>query len=206
MFDTKELFLLLEKTAMSIVSARIVCTGCGYEILEVYRPVRIRYQTTNGRIVETGCARGWCYNCGNYSDIERMNKEELYAELLSKKRERLEARRRQEDLSHGFLCKFRHRHEKKKLQDQLEWLNKEIAGLCELLEIAGNRKSKSRCLTCWTDRTELLKFDPESNIAHNYRHECGGNLQIIYDDSGPRFNFRVATYVLNEEGELLKKE
>jgi len=31
-------------------------------------------------------------------------------------------------------------------------------------------------------------------------------LQIIQDHSGPRFIFRVSTYVLNEEGELLGEE
>jgi hypothetical protein len=28
-------------------------------------------------------------------------------------------------------------------------------------------------------------------------------LRIIHDHSGPRFHFRMTTYVLNEEGELL---
>jgi hypothetical protein len=92
------------------------------------------------------------------------------------------------------------------LQYQLEWLDKEIAELGELLEIAKNRESKARCLKCWSDRTAPLTFDSESNIAHDFQHECGGNLQIIHDHSGPRFHFFVSTYVLNEEGEFLGEE
>lgn len=129
---------------MSIDSARIVCTGCDYETREVYRPIRIRYQTTTGRTVETGRAKGWCYDCASYSDIERMNQGELHDELVSKERERLDARHLQDELNRGFLSNFRHRSEKRQLQDQLEWLDKEIADLGVLLEIAKNRKLKAR--------------------------------------------------------------
>lgn len=188
---------------MSIDSARIVCTGCDYETREIYRPIRIRYQTKSGKIVETGRAKGWCYDCASYSDIERMNQGELHDELVLKDRERLEARHRQDELNRGLLSSFWHRSEKRQFQYQLECLDKEIVELSELLEIAKNRKSKARCLKCWSDRTAPLTFDSESNIAHDFQHHCGGNLQIIQDHSGPRFNFRVSTYVLNEEGEFL---
>lgn len=191
---------------MSIDSAGIVCTGCDYETREVYRPIQIRYQTTNGRTVETGRAKGWCYDCASYSDIERMNQGKLHNDLVSKESERLEARHRQDELNRGLLSNFRHRSEKRQLQYQLEWLDKEIDELGGLLEIAKGRKSKARCLKCWSDRTAPLTFDSESNIAHDFQHECGGNLQIIHDHSGPRFNFRVSTYVLNQEGELLGEE
>jgi len=191
---------------MSIDSARIVCTVCDYETSEVYHPIRIRYQTTNGMTIETGRAKGWCYGCASYSDIERMNQGALHDELVSKERERLEARHRQDDLNRGFLSDFRHRSEKRQLQYQLECLNEEIAKLGGLLEIAKNRKSKARCLKCWSDRTAPLTFDSETSIAYDFQHECGGFLKIIHDHSGPRFNFRVSTYVLNEEGVLLGKE
>lgn len=191
---------------MSIDSAGIVCTGCDYETREVYRPIQIRYQTTNGRTVKTGRAKGWCYDCASYSDIERMNQGKLHNDLVSKESERLEARHRQDELNRGLLSNFRHRSEKRQLQYQLEWLDKEIDELGGLLEIAKGRKSKARCLKCWSDRTAPLTFDSESNIAHDFQHECGGNLQIIHDHSGLRFNFRVSTYVLNQEGEFLGEE
>lgn len=191
---------------MSIDSARIVCTGCDYEAHEVYRPIWIRYQTTNGRTIETGRTKGWCYDCASYSDIERINQGELHDELISKERKWLEAHHRQDVLNRGFLSNFRHRLEKRQLQHQLECLDEEIANLGGLLEIAKSRKSKARCLKCWSDRTAPLTFNSESNIAYDFQHECGGNLKIIHDHSGPRFNFRVTTYVLNEEGELLWDE
>ena len=191
---------------MSIDSARIVCTGCDYETREVYRPIRIRYQTMNGRTVETARAKGWCYDCASYSDIEKMNQGELHDELVSKERERLEAHHHQNELSRGLLSNFWHRSEKKQLLHQLEWLDKEISELSGLLEIAKSRKSNVRCLKCESDKTAPLTFDSESNIAYDFKHECGGNLQIIHDHSGPRFNFRVSTYILNEEGELLGEE
>jgi hypothetical protein len=191
---------------MSIDSAKIVCTGCDYETHEVYRPIKIRYQTTNGSIVETGRAKGWCYDCASYSDIERMDPKEFHDELASKDRERCEVVNRQDELNRGFLSNLRHLSEKKELQYQLECLDNEMAELQALLEIAKWRKSKARCLRCWSDKTAPLTFDSESNIAYGFHHECGGNLKISYDDAGPRFNFRVATYVLNAEGECLGEE
>lgn len=191
---------------MSIDSARIVCTGCDYETRELYRPIRIRYQTASGKNIETGRAKGWCYDCASYSDIEGLHQREFGDNLISKERERFEARNRQDELSHGFFPNFRHRSEKKQLQFQLEHLDKEITELGGLIEIAKRRKSKARCLKCWSDRTTPLTFSSEDNVAHDFQHGCGGNLQIIHDHSGPRFHFRVSTYILNEEGEFLGEE
>lgn len=191
---------------MSINSTRIVCTGCDYETHEVYRPIRIRYQSKSGSTIETGRTKGWCYDCAGYSDIERISPDELHEELVSKEHERLEAHRRQGELNRGFLSSFRHRSEKRQLQYQLECLNEEIAELCGLLEIAKNRKSKARCLRCWSDRTAPLRFDSEKSIASDFQHECGGSLKIVQAHSGPRFNFRVSTFVLDEEGELIGEE
>ena len=191
---------------MSIDSARIVCTGCDYETREMYRPFRVRYQTSSGEIVETGRFKGWCYDCAGYSDIEKMNRSKLHDELDSKERRRLEARRRQRELHRGLFAKFRHRSEKRRLESKIQWLDKDIAELSALLEIAKRRKSNARCLTCWSERTAPVTFDPETNIAYDFTHECGGHLQIIHDQSGPRFYFRMVTFVLNEEGEFLREE
>lgn len=191
---------------MSIDSARIACTGCDYESTEVYRPIRISYKARGGRVIETSRAKGWCYACADYSDIEGVSKEDLNEALATKERERLEARSRQDELSIGLLSNLLRRPEKKMIQLQIEDLEKKIAEIAELIEIVRNRKSNARCLKCGSDRTVKVRFDPESNIAHNFQHECGGHLQIIHDHSGPRFHFRLSTYILNEEGELLGKE
>jgi hypothetical protein len=191
---------------MSIDSARIICTGCDYEASEVYRPIRIRYLYSNGQTVETGRIKGWCYNCASYSDIEKINQGDLYEELNSRERKKFEICQRQQGLNRGILSNFRHRTKKRQLQERLKWLDKEIAELRNLLEIAMGRKSNARCLKCWSDKTVPLRFDSESNIASNFKHKCGGNLQIVHDQSGPRFNFRVKTYILNEEGEFLGEE
>ena len=188
---------------MSMSSARIVCTGCDYETIDVYSPILIRYQTASGKFIETGRAKGWCYNCSNYSDIEKMNHDQLYDELTSLKREWLKARHRHDELNRGLFSNFRHREEKKQLLGNIKWLNEEIADLGELLEIAKRRKSNARCLKCRSDRTVPIEFDSKDNIAHGFQHECGGNLQIIHDDSGLRASILLTTYILNEEGELL---
>lgn len=191
---------------MSIDSARIVCTGCDYETREVYRPIRIRYETGSGKTVETGRAKGWCYNCGGYSDIEKLDQGDLHTKLVSMENERHAASQRLDELNRGLLANVRHRSKRRELQYRLERLDEDLAEVGGLLEIIKNRKWKARCLKCWSDYTAPVSFDSDDGVAHDFVHECGGNLQIIHDHSGPRFHFRVTTYILNEEGELIGEE
>jgi|TARA_Y100001933_G_scaffold264530_1_gene330646 hypothetical protein len=191
---------------MSIDSARVFCTGCDYETREVYRPVRIRYQMANGKTIETGRSKGWCFDCSGYSDIEKIDEENLREDLVSKERERREQRGRLLELDSGLLAGLRHRSERRRLKYSIERLDEDVAELAGLLEIAKGRKARARCLKCWSDRTAPLSFDSADDVAHDFRHECGGNLKIVHDHAGPRFHFAVATYVLNEEGELLGQE
>ena len=191
---------------MSLDSARIVCTGCDYETREVYRPIVIRYMTANGNAVETGRAKGWCFDCAGYADIKNIDPEVLGAALIAKECERAEADQRRIALSHGFVQRLRNRTERGNLRCGIRWLDDEIAVLRELLGIARNRRSKARCLRCWSASTASLSFDPQDDIARDFRHGCGGHLRIIHDHAGPRFFFRRKTYVLNEEGECLGEE
>lgn len=191
---------------MSIDSARIVFTGCDYEARELYRPIRIRYETSNGKSVETGRTKGWCYNCGGYSDIEKLDQGDLRTQLDAKENERRDVRQLLDGINTGFIANLRHRSERRELQYRLERLEEELAEVGGLLEIVKNRKWKARCLKCWSDYTAPVSFDSDDGVARDFVHECGGNLQIIHDHSGPRFHFRVTTYILNEEGELLGEE
>lgn len=191
---------------MSLPSKKIICTGCNYETNELYQPILLRYQTKLGTAFETWKTIGWCYSCAKYSYIERINLEELQSELASKTNERISAIQSQNQLNRAFLSIFRNRSEKKWIQYEINKLEKKLENLAGLLEIAKNRKSKARCLTCWSEKTTPIEFDAESNIANNFRHECGGCLKIVEDPSGLRVNFCESTYILNEEGEFLAKE
>lgn len=191
---------------MSVNSARIVCTGCGYETREVYRPIRVRYQTANGKIVATGRSKGWCFNCASYSDVEGIDAGQLHARLMSKELERSEKRTRLAELDRGLLAGWRNRSERQLLHYELKQLAEALSEVVGMLEIVRSRKSNARCLKCWSDRTARVSFDSRDNIAHDFVHECGGNLQIIHDGSGPRINFRLTTLVLNEEGRLISTE
>ena len=191
---------------MSIDSARVVCTGCDYETREVFRPILIRYQTGNGQFIETGRTNGWCYDCTDYSSIERIHPDALREKRALTEQERREACDQLEALSQGLLSRFRNRAQKGWLRYQLGGLGNEIAELGELIKLVNRRSSKARCLKCWSDNTAPVTFDAESGTAQDFVHGCGGHLRIIHDHSGPRFHFRRTTYVLNEEGELLAEE
>ena len=131
---------------MSIDSARVFCTGCDYETREVYRPVRIRYQMANGKTIETGRSKGWCFDCSGYSDIEKIDEENLREDLVSKERERREQRGRLLELDSGLLAGLRHRSERRRLKYSIERLDEDVAELAGLLEIAKGRKARARCL------------------------------------------------------------
>jgi hypothetical protein len=191
---------------MSIDSARVVCTGCDYETRDLIRPVRIRYQAADGKSVVTGCATGWCYDCADYSSIERINPDVLRKELAQKEQAQREARDQLAALSEGWFSRVRHRAQKGHLRYQLGNLNNAIAELGALIRMVNHRSSKARCLKCWSNKTAPVTFDAGNGTAQDFVHECGGQLRIIHDHSGPRFHFRVATYVLNQEGELLAEE
>lgn len=191
---------------MSVESSRIVCTGCDYETMDPHRPILIRYVFGDGRSITTGRDKGWCYRCANYSDIEKMDKEGFEREIYDKENERSEANERLGKLSIGALSWLKNRSEKSQLNYQIQQLESSISQIGHLLEIANHRRSKARCLECGSDKTAKVIFPPEGGLAHDFQHECGGKLRLIHGESGMRFSFRLSTYVLNEEGELLGKE
>ena len=191
---------------MSIDSSKIICTGCDYESRELYQPILIRYQTTKGAVIEGGQARGWCYQCAGYSSIESMDIRHFYDSLFQVESERLDLRLRLHRLNRGILPTLKCLAEKRRLRSKIDFQERSIAGLVGLIGIAKKRDSNARCLRCWSSRTVPVTFDPQDHVAYNFEHECGGHLKMIYGDSQLRVNFRISTYVLSEEGELLAKE
>lgn len=191
---------------MSVPSSRIVCTGCSYEAPELYRPVLVKYVTVEGDSVEAGRAKGWCYDCDEYRDIEALSRDELSSQLARKEGERDAALTLVKQLSSSWLARFWHRSKTYRLESDVEKLGREIDHLNTLLGIASRRRSNARCLDCGSEHTAPIRFSPEDNIAHNFQHACGGNLQLVKNESGIRYSFRVTTLILDEEGGLIGKE
>lgn len=191
---------------MSMNSARVVCTGCDYQTREMYRPIRVQYQTAEGNITETSCTKGWCYSCDGYSDIEHLNSAEFQQQHVAQEHERDEILVQLEQLSCGLFWRWRHRSARRQLKYELETLDKSIGTLRQLLEMLANRRAKARCLKCWSDKTVPISFKADNGLAEGFQHQCGGYLRLIQDWQGPRFNFGVTTYTLNPEGELISTE
>lgn len=194
---------------MSIDSARICCTGCSFETLEVYRPILVIYRLDNGKEVTTGRSKGWCYECDSYADIEDLDSGKLSGELAEEERERRDNCSRIDEIAKGFITRLLYRAERRRLLDSIRSFDKEIQALSDLLNIAMNRKTGARCLTCWSGRTMPVTFGSD-NLTHNFLHHCdnflhhcGSKLQIIYNNEGMRFNFARTTYVLTADGELI---
>jgi hypothetical protein len=191
---------------MSIDSKKICCTECDFETQELYRPILIVYRLSNGVEVKAGYTKGWCFDCRDYVNIEDMNLHRLQERLVAKEQERRGKQIRTSELSSVFLAGLRNQSELRNLRYSITRLDEEVRELGSLLAIAENRISKSRCLTCWAGNTTPVTFDSKSNLSRDFRHECGGYLRFINEESGMRFNFAITTYVLNEEGLLLEEQ
>ena len=188
---------------MSVPAARICCAGCDFETREAYQPIMVVYRLDNGKEVKTSRSQGWCFDCAAYSHIENMDTEPLRWNLVRKERSRRERRYRAGELSKGFLAALRDRLERKRLRNSIARLDQELQELRDLIDIASQRKTPPRCLNCWSSNTASLTFDADDKLTNNFRHDCGGQLKIIDDPGGPRFNFAVTTCLLSQEGELL---
>ena len=215
---------------MSMPFDNICCTGCDFETRYLPKPIHIVYRWPSGKEFETRHSIGWCYDCDDYRDIENMDPECLRNEVSEKERERSEYRRRSAELPKGFLAwvgdywsppwkarKVRYEFKfgmrlpiqdfeetRRTLRYKIKCLDKEIKETEKLLDIATQRNSRSRCLTCGSDKTAPATFGRDDNLTHDFKHACGGMLQRVTDRS-LRISCRLITYVLNTEGVLLEE-
>ena len=162
------------------------------------------YRWPSGKELETGRRKGWCYHCDDYRDIENMDSEHLASDRAEMARQRGEKRARFAELSKGFFAGIRNRSARRTLRYAIEGLDEEMQETGELLGIATKRNSRSRCLTCWSEKTAPATFDRNDDLTHDFEHACGGMLQIVRDPSNVRFHFALTTYVLNTDGEPLE--
>lgn len=191
---------------MSINTAKVVCTGCDYQTSEVYRPILIKYQTDAGTTLEVSRTKGWCYCCDGYSDIEHLNYAEFQQQLADEQKEWGVTQVELEQLSNRLFAKVWHRSAIRQRGEKIESLAESIRSLGLLIDIAAARGDKARCLKCWSDKTVPISFNTETADSNNFTHQCGGRLTLIHSWDSPRFHFRVTTFILNAEGELISKE
>lgn len=190
---------------MSFDSARICCTGCDYETWEHYQPICLVYRLDDGQRVKGGITTGWCFNCEEYRDTEELNSDQMQRLLVAKEREQRECQARLGDLPRGRLRRLRSRTERREAKSKIEDLSRDITDVRLLLDIAKKRAGCPRCLRCWSEHTTPLSFDADDNLAHGFKHKCGGMLKMIYEEDTLRLSFSVATYFLNAEGQLLEE-
>ena len=191
---------------MSMDSAGIFCTGCAYESREVYQPIGIRYLRDDGKTVETGRTKGWCYRCDSYADIEKIDRESLLDVLNGLVKQTIELKQKLAELETGIFAKFFNRYQRQNVAWQLEQLVEKQAETELLLAFFAKRVSKPRCLKCFSEQTVPITFNAENYLSDNFRHHCGGQLRITHDDIGLRINFRRKVLVLSAEGEFIKQD
>jgi hypothetical protein len=187
---------------MSMSAARINCTQCDYETREFHRPILLSYRLADGTEVECGRAKGWCFDCDAYRDIESADHTRLARERDERDRRIAALRAGIRNLSRGFLGWFRNRAARSALRDQIKWAEHDHRDLTGLLRVAQLRKSRPRCLECWSERTAPVSFDDSGRS--DFVHACGGRLLLVEDES-ERFAFATTRFVLDPEGRLLEE-
>lgn len=110
---------------MSINSVKILCSGCDYRADDYFRPVRIRYSTSIGGTVETGRARGWCFNCRKFSYIEDLDCEHLQRDLALKNRTLDETKQRLEETGQRMLSRIKYYDERRGLRGYQKQLGRD---------------------------------------------------------------------------------
>lgn len=184
---------------MSLPSVRIRCTGCDFSTGDPQRPIILVYRFDDGREARTSRAKGWCYDCGAYGDIEAaLDPDAIRGSLADQERQRRKIRTQ---LKHLGVREV----ERQELNRRLTSADEAIAGLASLLELATLRRSPPRCLRCGLSRTAPVTFDTESGTSRDFRHDCGGRLVIDRSTRGPRFHFTPTEFVLDLDGEVLEK-
>jgi len=190
---------------MSLPSAKITCTGCDFETREFFQPLSIVYRLESGKEIGGLRGKGWCFNCCSYRNIENIEPGQLTVDLARARERGRQERSMLAQLNRALIARLKNRTERKVRKKEIERWEREIRVLSALLELTLKRKSQPRCLNCWADQTDSLTFGPDGGTTHDFRHSCGGKLQIVHDAFGMRFSFIPTTYVLNEEGLLIEE-
>jgi hypothetical protein len=73
----------------------------------------------------------------------------------------------------------------------------------KLHQMIRNRRSKARCLNCYSIETLPVTFSSEDNVANDFTHSCGGKLKSHCVESEFHFSMTPMLRILNSEGYLL---
>jgi hypothetical protein len=160
----------------------------------------------DGKTIETGRTKGWCYHCNDYADIENTDLATLQAKLQEHRQQEAALQAQLARLQRGFFARFRHGLKIRDTSWYLEQAQQDQVQIGLLLEFFQQRVAKPRCLKCFHEQTAPLSFHPHSFLTEDFTHHCGGRLRIAHFDMDLRIHFRRTVLVLNTEGELLSTE
>lgn len=190
---------------MSFDALKITCSGCDFEAMESFQPLRVIYTSDAGNEVSGRWVQGWCYQCDGYTKIEHINPQALAAEIGGLEGELLRYRSELDALrTRYFLSRSRKQSKLQVAVGQIQAATRSIENLKDLYAIASRRSSKRKCLVCGSSDTAQLIF--KDGFSEGFRHKCGGRLTCGRHPSGLRINFgrNVCCYVLDEQGDRIE--
>jgi hypothetical protein len=187
---------------MSIDSIRFHCTGCDYEYLEHFQPIKLKCRIGDG-VATYGRKTAWCNQCDTIRYVESVptleDLQKEYADLIAPPPEKPPV----SWITRVFIKVF-------KLNEstcQSGWHNDRRKNLENLIAWRQTRTAPPHCLNCGSTDLTTLNFeqlDEQTMVAKNFRHACGGQLVRDHnDDPGIRFLFRDTVIWLDIEGNRL---
>lgn len=189
---------------MPFLTTKIICTGCEYSAGEIPGSIRVLYQVGGGAFVESGYRCGWCFNCEKYSKIEDLETGDLRNEIQEKSDELSESMRQVSEIKRNIFSSVVNFKKSSRLARNIDRITIELDGLSKLLKVFNERKSKARCLCCFSENIAELEFDKKGHFAKNFKHTCGGTLMAAPNDFGAHFSVREQVVILSTEGELIE--
>jgi len=71
--------------------------------------------------------------------------------------------------------------------------------------ILAARSSKPRCQLCASENTTHVEFGDNNNLAHGFKHGCGGMLKTLPDDCDISFSLIPMARLVTTEGVFIEE-
>lgn len=191
---------------MSIDSIRFHCTGCEYEYLEHFQPIKLKCRIGD-EVVTYYRTTAWCNHCDTIRYVEHIP----VIEELEQEHEELPAPA-PEEAPPGWIEKLFNFILDRVFKpdnpfDANEWKQERINNQKNLIAWRQARTAPPHCLTCGsTDLTpiDFEQIDENTTVAKDFRHSCGGQLiRNNNDDPGIRFHFSDTVIWMDIDGNKL---
>lgn len=180
---------------MSMPRLYLKCGACSKEWALGSLVGRSSYQLPNKHLVQLNKTMAWCYSCGHYSPVEKMESKEGLNEKLDSLLNNVAEERKSINPFVLFIFRLLGKQPSERLHD----IQHEIHAIRSTLRFLDHRLSSPKCLTCGSMHVNQKSAFEEPE----YHPNCGGKVKS-HEDSDLRIIFRPQHRIYDVEGRFLR--